>query len=149
MSEDNFIRFCSGFRMCLTDHPENRIPFRKSASYDETRYELPPRNYEAGFDDVPWINSRMPTRKTDTNNRSGFSTDFIGQNHDWPQGHGIAGYRLCQFARSLAGGWTAAGGAGCPSLIACESTVGAHGPVRPCKKAGCVTSVTSGNPPPP
>ncbi len=34
---------------------------------------------------MPWINSRMPNRKTDTNNRTGFSTDFIGQNHAWPE----------------------------------------------------------------
>jgi hypothetical protein len=27
----------------------------------------------------------MPNRKTDSNNRDGFSTDFIGQNYDYPQ----------------------------------------------------------------
>jgi hypothetical protein len=27
----------------------------------------------------------MPNRKTDTNNRTGFSTDFIGQNYDYPE----------------------------------------------------------------
>jgi hypothetical protein len=73
------------FRMCLTDHPENRIPFAKPAGYDETWYELLLRNFEAGETGVPWINSRMPNRKTDTNNRLGFSTDFIGQNYDYPQ----------------------------------------------------------------
>ncbi|MEQ9580828.1 MAG: FAD-dependent oxidoreductase [Arenibacter sp.] len=35
------------FRMCLTDHPENRIPFQKPANYDEVNYELLFRNYEA------------------------------------------------------------------------------------------------------
>ena len=34
---------------------------------------------------MPWINSAMPNRKTDTNNRLGFSTDFIGQNYDYPE----------------------------------------------------------------
>ena len=34
---------------------------------------------------MPWINSAMPNRKTDTNNRTGFSTDFIGQNYDYPE----------------------------------------------------------------
>ena len=34
---------------------------------------------------MPWINSKMPNRKTDTNNRTGFSTDFIGQNWNWPE----------------------------------------------------------------
>ena len=73
------------FRMCLTDHPENRIPFHKPAGYNESWYELLLRNYEAGERGMPWINSGMPNRKTDTNNRLAFSTDFIGQNYDYPE----------------------------------------------------------------
>jgi hypothetical protein len=73
------------FRMCLTDHPDNRIPFAKPEGYDEQWYELLLRNYEAGEKGLPWINSSMPNRKTDTNNRLGFSTDFIGQNYDYPE----------------------------------------------------------------
>ncbi len=84
------------FRMTLTDHPENRIPFKKPENYDELEYELLFRNYEAaegpieemyhyGDPLVPWINSAMPNRKTDTNNQKGFSTDFIGQNWDYPE----------------------------------------------------------------
>ncbi len=84
------------FRMCLTDHPENRIPFEKPDNYKEINYELLFRNYEA-VDDIekmydyggtpylPWINSSMPNRKTDTNNKYGFSTDFIGQNYEYPE----------------------------------------------------------------
>jgi hypothetical protein len=73
------------FRMTLTDHPENRIPFRKPDNYNDLNYELLFRNYEAGETSIPWINSSMPNRKTDTNNRRGFSTDFIGQNHAYPE----------------------------------------------------------------
>ncbi len=73
------------YRMCLTDHPDNRIPFEKPDNYNELDYELLLRNYEAGEDGFPWINSAMPNRKTDTNNRTGFSTDFIGQNYDYPE----------------------------------------------------------------
>jgi hypothetical protein len=73
------------FRMCLTDHPDNRIPFTKPQGYDEQWFELLLRNYEAGERGMPWINSSMPNRKTDTNNRLGFSTDFIGQNYAWPE----------------------------------------------------------------
>jgi len=73
------------FRMCLTDHPDNRIPFHKPASYDPLWYELLLRNFEAGESGMPWINSGMPNRKTDTNNRTGFSTDFIGQNHEYSE----------------------------------------------------------------
>lgn len=84
------------FRMTLTNHPENRIPFKKPDDYNELNYELLFRNYEAakgpieemysyGDSLVPWINSSMPNRKTDTNNQKGFSTDFIGQNWDYPE----------------------------------------------------------------
>ncbi len=84
------------FRMTLTDHPENRIPFKKPGNYNELEYELLFRNYEAaegpieemysyGDPLIPWINSAMPNRKTDTNNQKGFSTDFIGQNWDYPE----------------------------------------------------------------
>jgi hypothetical protein len=73
------------FRMTLTDHPDNRIPFAKPAGYNELHYELLLRNYEAGETGFPWGNSQMPNRKTDTNNRLGFSSDFIGQNHAYPE----------------------------------------------------------------
>jgi hypothetical protein len=73
------------FRMCLTDHAENRIPFAKPEGYNGQWYELLLRNYEAGETGLPWINSSMPNRKTDTNNRLGFSTDFIGQNYEYPE----------------------------------------------------------------
>jgi hypothetical protein len=82
--------------MTLTDHPENRIPFSKPENYNEQEFELLIRNYEAaegpveemysyGDPLVPWINTSMPNRKTDTNNQKGFSTDFIGQNFDYPE----------------------------------------------------------------
>jgi hypothetical protein len=73
------------FRMCLTDDERNRIPFVKPTDYREIDYELLFRNYEAGEKAVPWINSSMPNRKTDTNNSRGFSTDFIGQNYAYPE----------------------------------------------------------------
>jgi hypothetical protein len=84
------------FRMTLTNHPENRIPFEKPEDYNELEYELLFRNYEAadgpleemysyGDPLLPWINSAMPNKKTDTNNQKGFSTDFIGQNWDYPE----------------------------------------------------------------
>ena len=74
------------FRMCLTDHPDNRIPFAKPENYNELNYELLFRNYESGYNRIPWIHSSMPNRKSDSNNRDGFSTDFIGQNYSYPEG---------------------------------------------------------------
>ncbi len=85
------------FRACLTDDPSNRIPFVKPEGYNPLNYELLLRNLEAidpktfvekkdrPWEYMPWINSHMPNRKTDTNNRTGFSTDFVGQNWNWPE----------------------------------------------------------------
>ncbi len=84
------------FRMCLTDVPENRVPFKKPDGYREIDYELLFRNYEArtspirdmysyGSSLLPWINSSMPNRKTDTNNKFAFSTDYIGMNYKYPE----------------------------------------------------------------
>ncbi len=73
------------FRMCMTDHPDNRIPWPKPDGYQEQWYELLLRNFEAGEKRVPLSIGLMPNRKTDTNNNFGFSTDFIGQNYDYPE----------------------------------------------------------------
>lgn len=98
------------FRMCLTDHPENRIPFEKPEGYNEIEYELLLRNYEAGETGFPWINSDMPNRKTDTNNRTGFSTDFIGQNYDYPEASYAERERIIERHRQYQKGlmWTLA-----------------------------------------
>ena len=109
------------FRMTLTDHPENRIPFKKPDNYKEINYELLFRNYEAAIGPieemytygdklVPWINSPMPNRKTDTNNQKGFSTDFIGQNYDYPEASYEEREKIVQAHRNYQQGlmWTLA-----------------------------------------
>ncbi|WP_417359755.1 FAD-dependent oxidoreductase [Galbibacter sp.] len=93
-ADDKIQAYC--FRMCLTDVPENQIPFKKPENYNELDYELLLRNYEARkglIKDMysyssallPWINSKMPNGKTDTNNKFGFSTDYIGRNYEYPE----------------------------------------------------------------
>jgi hypothetical protein len=74
------------FRMCLTDVAENKVAFAKPEDYDKLRYELLLRYYEAGYDDIPWLPHMMPNRKTDTNNKHGFSTDNIGMNYRYSDG---------------------------------------------------------------
>ncbi|HEX4146046.1 MAG TPA: FAD-dependent oxidoreductase [Pirellulales bacterium] len=74
------------FRMCLTDVPENRVPFPKPAGYDPLRYEIGLRMILAGQWDGLDLASAMPNRKTDTNNRGPFSTDNIGMNYDYSDG---------------------------------------------------------------
>ncbi len=73
------------FRMCMSDAPDNLVPFEKPAGYDSLQYELLLRNFEAGETRVPLKIDLMPNHKTDTNNKHGFSTDYIGMSYDWPE----------------------------------------------------------------
>ncbi|MCF0039202.1 FAD-dependent oxidoreductase [Dyadobacter fanqingshengii] len=82
-SGDNKIQaYC--FRMCLSANPDNRIPFEKPAGYDPAKYELLSRVYKAGWTETFDKYDPIPNKKTDTNNHGPFSTDFIGQNYDYP-----------------------------------------------------------------
>ncbi len=73
------------FRLCMSNHPENRVPFPKPDNYDPKNYELLARVFEAGW--RGWFNKfdMIPNRKTDTNNHGPFSSDFIGMNYDYPE----------------------------------------------------------------
>jgi len=73
------------YRLCMTDHPENRIPFAKPANYDPEDYELLRRVLESGWRELFHKFDRIPNWKTDTNNHGPFSMDFIGQNYDYPE----------------------------------------------------------------
>jgi hypothetical protein len=73
------------FRMCLSDHPDNRIPFAKPPGYDASQYELLARIYQAGWDATFRKFDPIPNRKTDTNNHGPMSTDNIGFNYDYPE----------------------------------------------------------------
>lgn len=73
------------FRMCMSDHPDNRIPFEQPAGYDANRYELMARIYAGGWRESFEKVDLIPNRKSDTNNHGPFSTDFIGKNYDYPE----------------------------------------------------------------
>ncbi len=73
------------FRMCLSNHPENRIPFPKPEGYDPKQYELMIRIFDAGWRDTFGKFDVIPNHKTDTNNHGPFSTDNIGMNYDYPE----------------------------------------------------------------
>jgi len=74
------------FRMCLSNHPQNRVPFPKPDNYDPLRYELLARYLATGWKGVFNKFDVIPNRKTDTNNHGAFSTDNIGMNYDYPDG---------------------------------------------------------------
>jgi hypothetical protein len=83
-SGDNKIQaYC--FRLCLSNHPENRIAFPKPNGYDPSRYELLARVLDTGWRETFDKFDAIPNRKTDTNNHGPFSTDFIGKSYDYPE----------------------------------------------------------------
>ena len=73
------------FRMCLTNHEENRIPFQKPEGYDPAQYELLLRVFAAGWRETFEKFDPIPNHKTDTNNHGPFSFDNIGFNWDYPE----------------------------------------------------------------
>ncbi len=73
------------FRLCMTDHEANRVPFPKPAGYDARQYELVLRIFNAGWRETFQKFDRIPNHKTDTNNHGPFSSDNIGMNYDYPE----------------------------------------------------------------
>ena len=69
------------YRMVLTDVPANRIAVPKPDGYDPAAYEILFRAIEAGQKSGFFKTSMMPNRKTDANNASGISCDWIGGNY--------------------------------------------------------------------
>jgi hypothetical protein len=91
------------FRVCLTDVPENRVPFTKPASYNPLDYEalsrliatmknvVPgPRKHAAvglrgGGGDLGVNFELVPNRKTDSNSGSEFGSDLTGRSYGWAE----------------------------------------------------------------
>ncbi len=81
--DDKIQAYC--FRMCLTNHAPNRVPFAQPAGYDPAQYELLARIYAAGWRETFDKFDPIPNFKTDTNNHGPMSTDNIGFNYDYPE----------------------------------------------------------------
>jgi len=81
---DNKIQaYC--YRLCLTKHPENRIPITMPEGYDSTQYELLVRVMATGWKEFFAKYDEIPNLKTDVNNHGPFSSDNIGMNYDYPE----------------------------------------------------------------
>jgi hypothetical protein len=81
---DNKIQaYC--FRLCMTNHPENKVPFSKPKNYDASQYSLLLRSLQTGRKDFFQKFDPIPNLKTDTNNHGPFSSDNIGMNYDYPE----------------------------------------------------------------
>ena len=91
-SGDNRVQaYC--FRLCLTDVPENRVPFPRPEGYDPNRYELLRRYLLAtekrfGKASNPLGISRLPNGKTDVNSGGAVSTNLPSASWTYPE----AGY---------------------------------------------------------
>jgi hypothetical protein len=110
------------YRLCTTDEASNRRAWPKPAGYDESRYELLLRNFEAGDHRVPWNPVWMPNRKTDTNNNHAFSTDYIGGNYDYPDADYATRDKIVADHRSYQQGlmWTLANHPRVPEKVRAE-----------------------------
>lgn len=73
------------FRLCLTDHPENRVPFPRPDGYNPAQYELLLLVFQAGWRETFEKFDLIPNRKTDANNHGPMSFDNIGYNYDYPE----------------------------------------------------------------
>ena len=81
--DDKIQAYC--FRLCMSNHPENRVPFEEPEGYDPADYELLARIFESGWNEWFAKYDIIPNRKTDTNNHGPFSSDHIGMNYDYPE----------------------------------------------------------------
>jgi hypothetical protein len=73
------------FRLCLTQHPENKLLITKPEGYDSTKYELLARLSEARWNEFFGKYDPVPNLKTDVNNHGPLSFDNIGMNWDYPE----------------------------------------------------------------
>ncbi len=73
------------YRMCLTNNPENRIMITKPDGYKEADYEILFRAIEQGQHRRFFKLALISKDKTDSNNDSGISTDYIGTNYMYPE----------------------------------------------------------------
>jgi len=74
------------FRLCLTDNPENRVPFPEPENYDPARFEVMRRYAKIGGR-LGWDNYPIPGDKFDGNNSIGgqFSLGFVGGGNGWSE----------------------------------------------------------------
>lgn len=76
------------FRLCLTDDPENRVPFPSPANYDPSRFEVVRRYFAKEKRPVLlWDLYPLPGGKADANNGIGkqFSMGLVGGGNGWSE----------------------------------------------------------------
>ena len=128
------------FRVCLTNAPENRVPFVRPANYNPLDYELFAR-WIATMKNVLPAPSRvgdtalaggernlgisfhkMPNRKTDSNIGSEFGSDYLGRSYDWAEADYAKREALWQEHKTYVQGllWFLAYDERCPAPVRAE-----------------------------
>lgn len=101
MGDSRVQAYC--YRLCLTNEPENRVPFSRPADYDPAKYELVARYLNstsmlpdyptAGDIEHPVLGSNltrpvpgviMPNRKSDSNNKDPVGFNLVAGNYEYP-----------------------------------------------------------------
>ena len=72
------------YRLCVTDDPDNRIPFGKPEGYRELDHELLIRVFESGDVRLPILIHKLPRRKFDWNSMHAVGTDLPGSSWGYP-----------------------------------------------------------------
>ncbi len=100
------------FRLCFTQDPANRLRLRPPPGYKPAQYELLARYLQAlvAAGKKPrlgefWNPIWMPNEKTDINNNGPFSTDFIGENYEYPEADYTTRRKLWQAHQSYTRGF--------------------------------------------
>ena len=90
-----------GFRICLTDRPEARLPWEEPEGYDSSDFELLARYLEAVGDRIEarhllgLMPDLLPNGKCDVNSIGPFSLNVLdGSNRDYPDGDGATRARV-------------------------------------------------------
>lgn len=73
------------YRLCLTQHADNKVPVTKPEGYDSTQYELLVRVAETRWNEFFAKYDAIPNHKTDVNNHGPFSYDNIGMSWEYPE----------------------------------------------------------------
>ncbi|QNL51673.1 FAD-dependent oxidoreductase [Olivibacter sp. SDN3] len=91
------------FRVCLSQDPENQIPFRKPDNYDRTHYEIYVRYLKSGGKLYrPRVN--IPHGKTDLNGGGDLTHNLYGMNYEYPTGNYEKRQEILQYHRDYTEG---------------------------------------------
>jgi len=115
------------YRLCVTDDPDNRIPFEKPAGYRELDHELLLRVFESGDVRLPILIHKLPHRKFDWNSMHAVGTDLPGASWAYPEADHEERRRIAAEHALYAKGvmWTLANHPRVPAEI--REQVGRHG----------------------